>query len=94
MVVKLKLGLHLKIFTYPKVEQVGIPSVKVMYLKREGNVDGTYFTSFSTLSNYIVHSQILNLDLGENVILHQLSILNISICFPRKPQIKEREMAM
>ena len=70
MVVKLKSGLHLKIFTYPKVEQVGIPSVKVMYLKREGNVDGTYFTSFSTLSNYIVHSQILNLDLGENVILH------------------------
>ena len=48
-----------------------------MCLKPEGNVDGTYFTSFLTLSNYIVHSQILNLDLGENVILHQLSILNI-----------------
>ena len=41
---QVKSGLHFKIFTYPKVEQEGIPSVKVVYLKREGNVDGTYFT--------------------------------------------------
>ena len=65
---QVKSGLHFKIFTYPKVEQVGDSQCQSNVFKT--NVDGTYFTSFSTLSNYIVHSQSVNLDLGEKLILH------------------------
>ena len=43
---QVKSGLHFKIFTKAKVERVGIPIVKVMCLKTEGIVDGTYLYFF------------------------------------------------